>query len=190
MQQQYNDGVTFEKLSYAGEIINGKEFQDCVFKQCDLSNGNFGNNKFIDCVFDGCNLSMLKLSQATLSSTVFKNCKLLGINFHECSDFMFSVEFESCVLDYASFSGKKMLKTNFSKSSIKEVNFSQTNLTGSKFQHCDLDRAIFHRTDLSSVDFTTAANFDIDPEVNTIKKASFTADSLIGLLRRHQIKVI
>ena len=190
MQQLTHDNKTFEKITYTGQIINGREFQECVFKQCDLSESNFGNNKFIDCSFEGCNLSMLKLANATLSNVVFKDCKILGVNFHECSDFLFSVEFENCVLDYASFANKKMPKTKFSKSSVKEVSFIQANLAGSKFANCDLDRAVFNRTDLSTVDFSTAQNFDIDPEINTLKKAIFAADSLRGLLTRHQIKIV
>ena len=190
MQQLNYDGQTFEKITYTGKIINGREFQECTFKQCDFTDSNFGNNKFIDCVFEGCNLSMLKLANATLSSAAFKDCKILGVNFHECSDFLFSVAFDNCVLDYSSFAGKKMPKTRFSNSSIKETTFANASLSGSKFEHCNLDRAIFNRTDLSSVNFVTATNFDIDPEINTLKKASFSADSLAGLLSRHQIKVV
>ncbi|MDT3404708.1 pentapeptide repeat-containing protein [Mucilaginibacter terrae] len=190
MQQLNHDNKIFEKITYTGQIINGREFQECAFKQCDLSESNFGNNKFIDCVFEGCNLSMLKLANATLSNVVFKDCKILGVNFHECSDFLFSVEFDNCVLDYASFAGKKMPKTKFNRSSVKEVSFIQANLSGSKFADCDLDRALFNRTDLTAVDFSTAKNFDIDPEINTLKKATFAADSLRGLLTRHQIKIV
>jgi fluoroquinolone resistance protein len=133
---------------------------------------------------------MLTLDGATINNMVFKGCKLLAVNFSKCNDFLFSVGFENCILDYASFMGKKMLKIKFNKCSLKEVSFSQANLSGSIFKDTDLTGAVFNRTDLTSANFVTAFNFDIDPEINTLKKASFALTGLEGLLARHQIKVV
>jgi len=190
MQQLIHENKTFEKVVYTGELIRGREFQDCTFKQCDLSNSEFSGSKFIDCIFEGCNLSMLKVGNTSLQSVTFKDCKILGVNFHECSDFLFSVAFENCIIDFASFNGKKMPKTNFVKCSLKETSFVQTNLTGSKFEQCDLSGTIFNRSDLSSVNFATAYNYTIDPEINTMKKAVFAAEGLAGLLAKHQLKIV
>ena len=190
MQDLIHENKNFEKITYAGQVIRGREFQDCVFKQCDLSDSEFSGNKFIDCVFDGCNLSMLKLRNTALQSVTFKNCKILGVNFHECSDFLFSVTFDNCIIDFASFSGKKMPKTTFVKSSLKENSFVQAILTGSKFDQCDLSGTLFNRTDLSSVNFANAYHYTIDPEINTLKKAVFSSDGLPGLLVKHQLKIV
>lgn len=190
MEGLIHDSKTFEKIIYAEKSISGREFQDCTFKQCDFQNSNFGNNKFLDCTFEGCNLSLMKLGNTTLNSIIFRDCKILGVNFHECADFLFSVEFTGCTLDFASFAGKKMLKTKFSKCTMKEASFMQVNLAGSTFDQCDLSGAVFNRTDLTSVNLVTAYNYSIDPEINTLKKASFSLQGLPGLLSRHQIKVV
>ncbi|RYE21025.1 MAG: pentapeptide repeat-containing protein [Sphingobacteriales bacterium] len=184
------DNETFTDLNYTDKAVKGREFQSCVFKKCELSNSDFSQNKFLDCVFDGCNLSMMKLGKSTLNDVVFKNCKILGVNFHECHDFLFTVSFDSCILDYSSFMGKKMIKTKFGRSSLKEVNFIQANLSGSGFDECDLSGTIFSQTDLSSVNFVTAYNYTIDPELNSLKKAAFSADGLQGLLSKYQIRVV
>ena len=190
MEQLIHDNKTFEKITYAGKLIIGREFQDCVFKQCDFSDSTFSGSKFLDCTFEGCNLSLMKLSNATLQSVTFKDCKVLGVNFHECSDFLFSVEFINCTLDFASFAGKKMLKTSFSKCSLKETSFIQSILTSSRFDQCDMSGTVFNRTDLSSANFTTAYNYTIDPEINTLKKAVFSEQGLAGLLVKYGIKVV
>ena len=190
MQQLTHENKTFEKVVYTGQVIRGREFQDCIFKQCDLSGSEFSDNKFIDCVFEGCNLSLLKLGNTALQSITFKDCKILGVNFHECSDFLFSVSFDNCIIDFASFSGKKMPKTAFIKSSLKETSFVQAILTGSKFDQCDLLGTLFNRTDLSSVNFVTAYHYAIDPESNTLKKAVFSSQGLAGLLVKHQLKIL
>lgn len=185
-----HDDKTFEDISYAGETINGAEYSSCIFKKCDFSNSNFSSNKFIDCVFDGCNLSVMKLAKSTLSGVEFKNCKILGVNFTECIDFLFSVGFEGCILDYSSFMLKKMPKTRFSKSTLKEVTFTQASLAGSIFDDCDLNGVVFNRTDLSSANFITAYNYDIDPEINLVKNASFSAQGIHGLLSKYQLKIV
>lgn len=188
-QFTYEDQL-FDKQVYADQTVRGKEFQSCTFRNCDFANSTFTGNKFLDCTFDGCNLSMIKLDQSTLNDVVFKNCKLLGVNFSKCTDFLFSPEFDHCTLDYSSFMGKKMVKTRFNNSKLKEVTFADAILTGSMFHGCDLENAIFNRTDLGSVNFSSAYNITIDPELNNLKKAIFSTQGLEGLLTRHQIKVV
>lgn len=185
-----HDDKTFEDISYAGTAVSGSEYNGCTFKKCDFSNSDFGNNKFIDCVFDGCNLTMMKLAKSTLSSVEFKNCKVLGVNFTDCIDFLFSVGFDGCILDYSSFMLKKMPKTRFSKSTLKEVTFTQANISGSVFDDCDLNGAVFNRTDVSNTNFITAYNYDIDPEINFVKKAAFSARGIHGLLSKYQLRIV
>jgi fluoroquinolone resistance protein len=178
------DDKTFTELNYAKTTERNTEFNNCVFKKCDFSDAEFALCKFIDCVFEDCNLSMMKLDRSTLNHVVFKKCKILGVSFSPSEDFLFSVRFESCMLDYSSFMAKKMPKTNFIKSSLKEVTFTEA------IDECDLNGAVFNRTDLTSVNFTTASNFIIDPELNTMKRAMFSASGLEGLLLKYGIKVI
>ena len=185
-----HDNKTFEASTYAEKVIKGSEFHSCIFKKCDFTNSEFLNSKFVDCIFEGCNLSMMKLDGSTLNNAIFKHCKILGVNFTPCQDFLFTVRFESCFLDYSSFMDKKMLKTNFIQTSLKEVSFTRTNLSGSVFDQTDLMNAVFNQTDLTGVNFVTAFNYIIDPELNNIKKAIFSADGLAGLLNKYQIKIV
>lgn len=180
---------TFEKVVYIDKKINNREFEDCIFKNCDFSNSDFSNNTFMDCEFIDCNLSMMQLAGTSLKTVDFKNCKLLGIQFHTCNDFLFSVGFQDCVLDYSSFANKKMPKTNFNSCSLKEVSFIGTNLSNSVFENSNLAGAIFNDTQLTAVDFTTAYNYKIDPEFNPMKKAKFSTQGIVGLLDKYDIKI-
>jgi uncharacterized protein YjbI with pentapeptide repeats len=122
-----------------------------------------------------------------LKNVTFSGCKLLGVNFSDCSDSLFSVGFEGSLLDYCSFSKKKMVKTSFNNSSLKGADFSECDLTGSLFRNCDLENTVFNRTILKEVDFRTAINFSIDPENNNIRKARFSLSGLAGLLNRYDL---
>jgi uncharacterized protein YjbI with pentapeptide repeats len=115
---------------------------------------------------------------------------LLGIEFSKCEDFLFSVEFQDCNLDFSSFANKKMPKSKFQNSSLKEANFVSTNLTNSTFENCNLDNAIFNETILNGADFTTAFNYKIDPEYNPMKKAKFSNVGIAGLLYKYDIKIV
>jgi fluoroquinolone resistance protein len=188
-QPSYDD-KTFEKIILTNTITRHIEFQSCTFRNCDFSNSTFTRTKFLDCTFDGCNLSMANFDASTMNDVVFKGCKILAVNFSKCEDFLFGVGFEDCILDYASFAGKKMVKTKFKRSSLKEVSFTQTNLTSSVFEECNLMETVFNRTDLTSVNFTTAYNYILDPELNVLKKAIFAMTGLEGLLTKYGIKVV
>jgi len=132
---------------------------------------------------------MMQLSGTSLKTVHFTTCKLLGIQFNSCSDFMFGVSFQDCLLDYSSFANKKMPKTKFNTCSMKEVSFIGTNLTNSSFENCNLDNAIFNDTQLAGVDFRTAQNFKIDPEFNPMRKAKFSTQGIVGLLDKYDIKI-
>ncbi|GHA72619.1 pentapeptide repeat-containing protein [Pontibacter akesuensis] len=189
MEALLHEGKTFEKISYSGKEVKGREFEGCTFRQCDFSNSNFSHNRFVDCQFIGCNLAMMKLNGTSLRDAIFEDCKLTGINFHECEDFLFSVQFEGCILDYASFMKKKMPKTKFSHTSLKNVDFSNANLAGAMFDNTNLEGAVFSRTELKEANFLTAYNFNIDPEINSLTKARFSLHGIPGLLTKYKIRV-
>jgi uncharacterized protein YjbI with pentapeptide repeats len=190
MSSPIHDDKTFNDVTYAQKITRNTEFNNCLFKSCDLTGSEFALCKFIDCVFEDCNLSMINWGRSTVNNVVFKKCKLLGVNFSLCEDFLFQVRFESCMLDYSSFMNKKMFKTMFVKSSLKEVTFTEANLNGSVFDDSDLSGAVFSNTNLTAVNFTSAQNYIIDPELNTMDRAIFDIDGLEGLLLKYNIKVV
>ena len=179
MEDLLHINKTFEKVVAIGSSIQHKEFEGCIFKHCDFSNSDFSNNTFLDCEFIDCNLSMWQVANTSLQSVFFKKCKVLGIQFQSCTDFLFQVNFEDCILDYASFANKKMPKTKFVSCSMKEVNFVGTNLT----------QAVFDHTILEKTDFRTSYNYSIDPEINRIKKARFSILAVSGLLDKYDIDI-
>lgn len=189
MEELIHIQKTFDKVVFIDKKVNNREFEDCVFKNCDFSNSNFSNNSFMDCEFIDCNLSMTRLENTSLKTIHFSNCKLLGIEFSSCADFMFSVHFNDCILDYASFANKKMPKTTFNSCSLKEVSFIGTNLSNSLFDNCNLENAIFNDTQLKEVNFVTAYNYKIDPEFNPMRKAKFSTEGISGLLDKYDIKI-
>lgn len=167
----------------------GTEFDNYLFKDCDLSNSALSNYKFIDCVFDNCNISMTKLSDTVIRDCEFNNCKMLGVNFFECNDFIFTCKFDNCIMKYASFKNMSIKGFSFNNCNMDEVDFFAANLSGSILKLCSLHRAIFSDTNLEKADLSTAINFSIDPDRNKIKKAKFSRLGLSGLLDKYHLVI-
>jgi fluoroquinolone resistance protein len=179
----------FNKLDFASNPLPKGEYENCTFANCDFSNQNLSGFVFSDCNFKGCNLSLAAVKATAFREVMFVDCKLTGIQFHTCNDFLFSVSFENCILNLASFNHLKIKKSLFKKSTLQEVDFTEADCTNSTFDGCDLSRTIFYRTNLEKCDFRTSFNYSIDPETNKIKHAKFSLNGIMGLLEKYAIDV-
>ncbi|MDQ3111488.1 MAG: pentapeptide repeat-containing protein [Bacteroidota bacterium] len=184
-----HENKTFEKVDYSNKELRQREFIHCVFKSCSFEKADLSGNDFLDCIFENCNMSLAKLAKTGLKNVSFKGCKLTGIDFTPCNDFLFTVSFTSCQMDYVAFQRKKMRKTLFNECSIKESHFTDVDLGESVFDQCELGGTFFQDNNLEKADFRTARNFTIDPEQNKMKKAKFSAGGLEGLLGKYGIEV-
>ena len=98
--------------------------------------------------------------------------------------------FFDCNLSFSIFSNLKLAGQVFVSCKMEEVDFGDCDLSKSKFDECNLERAIFSRTNLEKADFSTAINFSIDPDNNTMTGAIFSKDNLEGLLQKHKLKIL
>ena len=179
----------FSNIDFTLEKLEGEKFDNCEFKDCNFSNYNLSFLDFIECRFESCNMSMVKLKGSSVKEVKFVSCKLIGVDFGVCNEFLLSMSFDKCILDYAQFYKLKLQKINIKDCSLKEANLTESDLSGANFLNCDLDRAIFSHTRLNSADFRTAFNYSIDPESNNIKKAKFSFNGISGLLDKYEIVI-
>lgn len=184
-----NSGYYLEKSFDKCKVLTEGEYENCVFNNCDLDNGDLSGFAFIDCTFSACNLSMAKLNKTAFREVKFINCKLLGLRFDTCHDFGLSFSFEGCQLDHSVFFKTKILKTSFVNTQLKGVDFTGADVSNAMFDNCDLADAVFDRTNLEKADFRTAVNYSIDPEINRMKKARFSMPGIAGLLDKYGIQI-
>jgi uncharacterized protein YjbI with pentapeptide repeats len=65
----------------------------------------------------------------------------------------------------------------------------EADLNSTVFDNCDLLGAVFQNTILEKADFRTAYNYSIDPDINRVKKAKFSASGIAGLLDKYDIEI-
>ncbi len=165
------------------------EYDSCTFTNCSLPSADLSGCAFTDCEFESCDLSAANLQNTAMRDVRFISCKLLGLQFAECNEFLFSVGFDSCQLNLSSFYQLNLKKASFKNCSLHEVDFTEANLAEASFQNADLLGAMFDRTNLEKADLSSAENYEIDPENNKIKKAKFALPAILGLLRKYDIKI-
>jgi len=174
---------TFEKQ----DSLSQGEYEGCTFKHCSFSEQDLSNFTFIECIFEHCDLSSVNVKNTSFKDVQFSHCKLLGINFNESNHFLLSLNFEYCMLSYASFYQMKLPKMHWKKCMLEDTDFSEAELTASVFSDCDLRGAMFDQTNLEKADFRTSINYSIDPEANRFRKAKFSKEGVMGLLAKYDI---
>ena len=179
----------FEKTDFTITRMVLGDYENCTFVSCNFSNADLSGITFSDCTFSSCNLSLAKLAKTSFRNARFEDCKMLGLRFENCSEFLFSVDFKGCNLNFSTFFSRKLKKTRFLNCSLQETDFTEADLSGSVFNNCDLARAAFGHTILEKVDFRSSFNYSIDPEMNRIKKAKFSFAGITGLLNKYDIEV-
>lgn len=107
--------------------------------------------------------------------------------FYESNAFLFSVNFKQCNLDLSTFTNLKLIGTTFKKCSLQKVDFTNADLSKTNFNDCNLKDAVFENTILEASDFSTAYNFNLNPDKNKMKGAKFSRATIDGLLLEHQI---
>ncbi len=189
MNTSPREEATFENIDFSEKDLFDLEYIKCEFINCNFSKSNLRNTDFVDSNFKGCNFSLAVMDHTGLKNVQFISCKSVGVNFSACSNFLFSVSFQDCHLDYSSFFQKKMKKANFINCSLKEVDFEDADLSLGTFDKSDLYNARFIKTNLEKADFRSASNYVFDPAINKIKKAKFSYPGVLGLLSKYDIDI-
>jgi len=180
----------FLEHDFSTKKLPSREYDGCRFERCNFTEADISVITFLDCRFIDCDFTKVVMKQTAFrDACIFENCKLLGANFSSCDSFMFSVLFEACRLDYASFYGFEIKNIKFNICKLIGVDFTEAILIGSEFIQCDLTEATFDHTNIEKVDFRTAQNFSIDPTKNRVKKARFSKDNLVGLLTSYDLDI-
>ena len=189
MSNIYFEEQIFEKTDFSEKALTVGEYEVCTFINCNFSDSDLSQIGFVDCEFNGCNLSMVKVVKTIFNNVKFKECKMLGVNFENSNEFLFSFDFENCILDFSSFYKRSLKNSKFKNCSLQEADFTESDLSNISFDNCDMTRTKFENTLLEKTDLSTSYNFSIDPEKNRIKKAKFSLTGIAGLLDKYDIVI-
>ncbi len=182
------ENKSFEKINF-NELEMEDEYNECVFLSCDFSRKVINTVLFENCIFKECNLGLAKFSSTNLREVTFEDCKMTGTSFAGIGKFSNTLVFKKSYLNYVNFVGVSLRSTQFIDCNLNEAYFDEADIAFSIFDKCDLARASFFKTNLQEVDFSTAFNFTINPEINKLKKTIFSEQDLRGLVAHLDILI-
>ncbi|MAD61851.1 MAG: hypothetical protein CMH49_10135 [Myxococcales bacterium] len=144
-------------------------FENCTFKDSDLSNLNFES-----CVFDHCH---------------FEACRLIGSQFIQSSDKKQQISFKDCDLSLSNLSQMNLEGVSFSHCNCSDVDFSYSNLTMAQFIETQVHQALFENSNLSEAELSGALGEQFDPSLNQMTNATVTISTAIRLVENLGLKV-
>ncbi len=164
-------------------------YENCVFKNCDLSGARFDEVTFIDCRFEGCNLQGVSLFKTGLQNILYKDCQVQGVDLSRALDFLFAVNMHTCNATGVNCYKKKNKAARFTDCNLSEADFTEAELSDAVFENCNFNRAQFSFTNLKGADLRTSYNFIINPDENTLKKTRISVQGLPGLLTKYDLRI-
>ncbi len=188
-----NFAESFHALIYEEDLLEGKEFEECLFSECDFSNVPIKKCKFFRCTFKECDLSLINILDSQFSDCYFERCKLIGIDWTRAdwsSLLQAPLRFKDSVLNGSSFYGLTLGAIMIEHCMVQDVDFREASLVGGSLKESDLKLSSFDNTNLEEVDFRGASCFDIDVKTNTLKGATFSRYESHRLLFGLDIKLV
>lgn len=183
------NGIDFSK-----SCIEKKEFDCCIFENCNFSDAIFKHCHFNDCEFINCNLSMLKIEYSDFIEVSFVRSKLIGIDWSRVAwpHFIFTspIKFYQCILNDSSFHALILPEIVIEECSAQHVDFREADLNNANFTATDFNGSLFNKTILNNADFSDAFNYQINILENTIKKAKFSRFEALSLLNSLDIELV
>jgi fluoroquinolone resistance protein len=184
---------TFERLDLSSKIIENKIFENCCFKRCNFDQAILLNCKFIDCEFTHCSLNNIKPTNTLFSKVAFHASKLMGIHWPHAKwpqiKLFSPIHFYECNISHSSFFGLNLSEINMQSCKANDIDFREADLSNGSFVDTDFYQSLFVQTNLSSADFSGAVNYNIDMNLNHLKKAIFSFPDVINLLQNFEIKI-
>ncbi len=110
---------------------------------------------------------------------------MLGLSFDTCSDFGFEMHCKRCILQHSIFYKMDLRQCSFEHCNLSEADFGEADLSDAVLSDCNLERTVFRYTNLEKANLIGATNFTIDPDINKLKGARFSASEVIRLLDKY-----
>lgn len=164
------EGIVVAGLDLEDVDLGGKEFTDCTFARCKLQGTRWQGSRLDDCRFDRCDLTRMQPRGLRAHDVRYVDSKLMGVEWADLGQFP-RLAFVDCVLDFASFVGLSLRKTEFVGCKIAEANFFDVDLREASFARSDLQGSIFRGCKLAGADFSAATGLHLDPAANEARGA-------------------
>ena len=160
---------TIINAKLTGSTLKRWVFENCIFKDSDLSNVTFEN-----CIFDQCN---------------FVSCRMIGVDLTKNQSQSLQLSFKDCDLSLSNFSGLHLTEIQFTDSQCSETDFSHSQMSKCHFRNTRVNGAIFENTNLNSSHLVGALDESFDLKASNLSQATISVQTAIRLISAMGLKV-
>ncbi|MBN1171873.1 MAG: pentapeptide repeat-containing protein [Micromonosporaceae bacterium] len=151
------DEATYRRLGFydlelPGRSAEAVEFEQCRFRNADLSGTQLRHAGFSDCLIESSNLANLNAQRSSLRRVRLTVLRMTGL--HWVDGALRDVAVCDCKADLAVFRFTTFRNVIFDRCNLTRVDFQNADLTGVRFTGCDLTGAQFSHATLEGTRFT------------------------------------
>jgi len=190
---RYNEQVIAD-LIQINTNLESCSFYECRFEHCSFTETTFHKCRFVECFFNDCDLSLAEVPSSVLSGVHFDSSRLLGIDWTQADWNSTSlgrpIGFSKCNISHSTFIGLKLRQIKIVDTTAQNVDFREADFSQADFDGTDLADSVFSNTNLSKADLSSARNYTISSDKNTIKESKFSLPEAMSLLFRLDIVLV
>lgn len=189
----YADDV-FKGLDLPNVEVSETEFHQCVFRDCSLKEAAFRKCRFVECQFYGSDLSLIDVAGSAFIGVSFEDCTLVGVNWARADwsalNLGKSLDFRRCALSHSTFLSVPLKASSLIDCVARNVDFREADLTRVDLSGTDLSEGLFQGTNLRKANLSSARNYAINPDENSIAGAKFALPEAMSLLYNMDIELV
>ena len=179
-------GQTFEALSRNAAMIEQSEFEECAFIACSFHEIHWRGCTFLNCLFKECQWHLNQVTHSSFKLVRFEDSTVVGVDWTQAAwpkkSLFRALQFTRCVLNHSTFIGLNLRDLHLVECVAHDVDFEDADLTQAICRGTDFTNSRFCRTNLTKADFSSARNYSIAAQQNTLKKTKFSLPEALSLL--------
>ena len=188
-EQWIYENVIITRLEAVHQELDPVELYDCEIRGARLNSSMLRRWVFENCLFKDSDLSALVLNQCVFQNCRFEGCKLIGSDWRQNQSLLLQVRFSSCDLSLSWMSDLKFDQLLIEDSQCSEVDFSRSQLTQSKWIKSDVRGALFEESQLQGAHLVGALNEQFNPQISNLRGATLSIDTAIRLIEEQGMYV-
>jgi uncharacterized protein YjbI with pentapeptide repeats len=134
-------GMDVSFMTFNGNVLSGKRFYGCSFRNCVFNNVNTADIRIRMCMFDFSTYTDCRFIKANIQFASFAGASLTHTHFI------------SSELVHNNFSGITAVNSSFDDTDLYNTRFIRATLTDSAITNCNLQRTVFYEIARQNVSF-------------------------------------
>jgi uncharacterized protein YjbI with pentapeptide repeats len=144
--------LAFVDLDLSGRAAESVDFEECRFRNTDLSKTHLARTRLIDCTMDNSNVANVQIDKSSMLRVGLSELRMTGL--HWVDGVWREVRVSQCRADLTSFRFSDFHNVVFEDCNLTRADFGNADVSGVQFINCDLTGAQFFQAKMEGARFS------------------------------------